>query len=136
MAERAHRTLSIESRHDRDYMTSSVSSDEGRSVPRSPSLRMASPQVSHRHSFSDHLRGVPPSPRSSRHFSQSSALAVQDLLNNPPKANSPDPVFTGRDWHSISVAELTDPKDLHWVEVDTGIEDATNVSLTFLPFTE
>ena len=127
MAERAQRTLSIESRHDKDYAVSSHSSDDGRSIPRSPSLRMASPQSSHRHSFSDQLRGVPPSPRSSRHFSQSSVPAVQDLLNNPPKANAADPAFTGRDWHSISVNELVDAKDVHWVEVDTGIEEATNV---------
>ena len=127
MAERAHRTLSIEPRHDKEHNTSSYSSDDGRGMPRSPSNRMASPQVSHRHSFSDHLRGVPPSPRSSRHFSQSSVLAVQDLLNNPPKAAAGDPAFAGRDWHSISVEELMDANDLHWVEVNTGIEDATNV---------
>ena len=130
MAERAHRTLSIDSRHDKDpaAASSSYSSDDGRGgLPRSPSIRMASPQVGHRHSFSDQLRGVPPSPRSSRHFSQSSVLAVQDLLNNPPKPAAGDPAFAGRDWHSIAVEELMDAKDLNWVEVDTGIEEATNV---------
>lgn len=87
---------------------------------------MPSPTVSHRLSFSEQLRGMPQSPRSSRHFSLSSA-GVQDLLNNPPKAGAEDPAFAGRDWHDIAVGELVNSKEVHFVEVDTGIEDATNV---------
>ena len=54
-------------------------------------------------------------------------LAVQELLSNPPKATAGDPSFAGRDWHSIAVDELVHAKDVHWVEVETGIEEATNV---------
>ena len=80
----------------------------------------------HRQSFSE-LRGIPPSPRASRQLSLSSA-GIQELLNNPPRSGAADPKFVGRDWHDIVVGELVDLKDLHFVEVDTGIEDATNVS--------
>ena len=34
----------------------------------------------------------------------------------------------GRDWRQISIGELVSPNDLRFVEIDTGIEDATNVS--------
>ena len=130
MAERAYKTLSNDHRSDRDSTaTSPRTSEEGRPIPpRSPSIRVSSPQISHRHSFSDQFRGVPPSPRSSRHFSLSSAAAVQDLLNNPPKAGAADPAFVGRDWHTISVGELVEQDEVRFVEVDTGIEEATNVS--------
>lgn len=53
--------------------------------------------------------------------------AVQDLLNNPPKAGAADPAFTGRDWHTIAVGELVKEEDVRFVEVDTGIEEATKV---------
>jgi hypothetical protein len=39
-----------------------------------------------------------------------------------------DPAFVGRDWREISIGELVSPDDLKFVELDTGIEDATNVS--------
>ena len=54
-------------------------------------------------------------------------VAVQDLLNNPPKAETADPKFAGRDWHTISAGELVDEQDVRFVEVETGIEEATNV---------
>ena len=92
---------------------------------------MPAPSPTHRHSFSDQFRGIPPSPRSSRNFFLSSA-GVQDLLNNPPKAGSADPSFLGRDWHGISVGELVDAKDVRFVGMETGIEDATNVSHDFV----
>ena len=53
--------------------------------------------------------------------------AVQDLLNNPPKAGAADPAFAGRDWHTIGVGELVKEHDVRFVEVDTGIEEATKV---------
>ena len=71
---------------------------------------------------------MPASPRSSRQFSLSSA-GVQDLMNNPPKAGAADPAFAGRDWHDIAVGELVDPTEVRFVELDTGVEDATNVSV-------
>lgn len=98
-------------------------------APRSPSIRVSSPTINHRHSFSESLRGVPPSPRTSRLFSQSNLAAFQELLNNPPKAGNADPAFAGRDWHTITAGELVDEKDVHFVDVDTGIEEATHVSL-------
>lgn len=93
-------------------------------------MRIPSPHVGHRHSssFSDSLRGIPPSPRSSRHPSISGIPGAQDLLNNPPKPDNLNPQFSGRDWHTIAVGELVDKSDVHFVEVDTGIEEATNVS--------
>ena len=48
-------------------------------------------------------------------------------MNNPPKAGAADPAFAGRDWHDIAVGELVDPTDVRFVELDTGVEDATNV---------
>ena len=96
---------------------------------RVPSMRLAqspSPSHSHRQSFTDQMRGLPPSPRANRHLSLSQAQ-IQDLVNNPPTAGSADPAFAGRDWQHISVGELVNPDDLHFVELDTGVEAATNV---------
>ncbi|MCJ1382388.1 cell separation during budding [Xylographa soralifera] len=89
-------------------------------------MSMPSPTAAHRHSFSEQLRGMPASPRSSRQFSLSSA-GVQDLMNNPPKAGAADPAFVGRDWHDIAVGELVDSAEVRFVELDTGVEDATNL---------
>lgn len=69
---------------------------------------------------------MPPSPRATRHLSFSQAQ-MQELLNNPPTAGSADPAFAGRDWQHISVGELVNPKDLRFVELETSVEDATNV---------
>lgn len=129
MAERAKKTLE-ESLKEKPTMTAQAS-EISRSPPsRTPSMRLnqaPSPTVSHRHSFSDQLRGIPLSPRSSRQFSHSSAAGVQELLDNPPKTGAEDPAFAGRDWHDIAVGELVDSKDVRFVEEDTSIEKATNV---------
>ena len=96
---------------------------------RTPSMRLThspSPSHSHRQSFTDQMRGLPPSPRSNRHLSLSQAQ-IQDLVNNPPTAGSADPAFAGRDWQHITVEELVNPEDLNFVELDTGVEAATNV---------
>ncbi len=77
---------------------------------------------------------MPPSPRQNRHLSFSQAQ-MQDLLNNPPTAGSADPAFAGRDWQTINVGELINPEDLRFVELDTGVEVATNVELQ-IPFTD
>lgn len=53
---------------------------------------------------------------------------MQELLNNPPTAGSADPAFAGRDWQHISVGELVNSNDLRFVELDTSVEAATNVS--------
>lgn len=109
---------------------SSRTSTDSRPMPsRTPSGRLGhtpSPGPGHRQSFTDQLRGMPPSPRSIRHLSFSQAQ-MQDLLNNPPTGGSADPTFAGRDWQHISVGELVNPKDLLFVELDTSVEAATNV---------
>lgn len=95
----------------------------------SPSLRlghMSNSASPHRQSFSESLRGVPPSPRSQRHPSLTQA-GVQELLNNPPVSTPADPAFVGRDWRTIQVGELVNAADLRFVELDTGVEAATNV---------
>lgn len=130
MAERAQKSLYQGSK---DTASGSLPSSEDARPPasRSPAMHLSafpSPTSSHRHSFSEHFVGMPASPRSSRQFSLSS-VGVQDLMNNPPKAGSADPAFAGRDWHHITVGELVNPADVRFVEVDTGIEDATNVSV-------
>ena len=103
---------------------------EPRPIPsRSPSGRrghLSSPSQSHRQSFTDQLRGLPPSPRAARHLSLSQ-LQIQELLNNPPTVGSADPAFAGRDWQHINVDELVHPKDLLFVEWGTSVETATNV---------
>ncbi|KAL8829469.1 MAG: hypothetical protein Q9170_006157 [Blastenia crenularia] len=106
------------------------SSEDLRSTPpRSPSIRLGptpTPIQSHRQSFTESLRGHPPSPRATRQPSLSQAQ-LQELLNNPPTAGTSDARFSERDWQTVGVGELCDPADLRFVEFDTGIEDATNV---------
>lgn len=96
-------------------------------------VQAPSPSTSHRQSFTDQLRGMPPSPRTNRHLSFSQAQ-MQELLNNPPTAGSADPAFAGRDWQHINVGELVNPKDLRFVELSTSVEDATNVGIQCLEF--
>ena len=79
----------------------------------------------HRPSFTEQLRH-PPSPRQQRHQSLSQSQFT-DLINNPPTAGQGDPRFAGKDWQRITVGELVNPEDLLFVELDTGIEEATNV---------
>lgn len=108
------------------------SSEDLRSTPsRNSSIRLGHtpiPVQSHRQSFTETLRGHPPSPRANRQPSLSQAQ-LQELLNNPPTAGSVDPNFSGRDWQTIGVGELCTSADVRWVEFDAGIEDATNVGL-------
>ncbi|KAF2851205.1 hypothetical protein T440DRAFT_467937 [Plenodomus tracheiphilus IPT5] len=106
-------------------LSSSVSSI-GRSPP-PPALKMSSPNPtsSHRSSFAEHMRGTPTSPRASRQPSLTQQ-ALQDLLNNPP-TKAGDPQFQGRDWRSIRLGEIVDPKLVRFVEYDTSVEDATSI---------
>jgi hypothetical protein len=53
--------------------------------------------------------------------------ALQSLIDNPPPPRNADPAFVDRDWREISIEELISPDDLRFVEMDTGIEEATNV---------
>lgn len=110
-----------------------VASPRSSTDSRSPSFRNNShrpPYLSsnhqHRQSISDSLRGAPASPRSRRQPSLTQS-AVQSLIDNPPARHHANPAFAGRDWRQISIGELVSPDDLKFVEIDTGIEEATNV---------
>ncbi|KAH8422783.1 cell separation during budding [Aspergillus melleus] len=112
---------------------SAIASPRSSTDSRSSSMRNQSLRLSHglsnhqhRHSLSETLRGAPGSPRSRRQPSLNQA-AIQSLIDNPPAPNHADPAFAGRDWREISIGELVSPEDLKFVEIDTGIEEATNV---------
>lgn len=49
------------------------------------------------------------------------------MLNNPPTKGG-DPKFQGRDWKSIRLGEIVDSSLVRFVEYDTSVEEATNVS--------
>ncbi|KAF2470356.1 uncharacterized protein BDR25DRAFT_34242 [Lindgomyces ingoldianus] len=97
------------------------------SGPRSPPpmLKMSSsPHSSHRSSFVENMRGIPPSsPRAQRQPSLSQQ-ALQDLLNNPPTKNGA-PEFVGRDWKTVRVGEIVDPAQVRFADYDTSVEEAT-----------
>lgn len=103
---------------------------QGAQADRTVPVPPASPHsgsLSHRSSFADGMRPHPPSPRNQRHPSLSQA-AVQELLNNPTPLNKPDARFKGRDWRSIEIGELVNTDDVRFVETNTSVEEATNVS--------
>ncbi|KAI0005218.1 hypothetical protein F4779DRAFT_630195 [Xylariaceae sp. FL0662B] len=79
---------------------------------------------SHRSSFAESFRGVPPSPRSQRHPSLTQA-ALQDLLNHPPAPRHQNPRFAGRDWRDVAIGELVTKDDVKWATMDTSVEDAS-----------
>ncbi|KAI0127369.1 hypothetical protein BJ170DRAFT_595238 [Xylariales sp. AK1849] len=83
---------------------------------------------SHRQSFVENLRGMPPSPRAQRHPSFTQA-AVQELLNHPPAPKTQHPRFAGRDWRDVHIGELVSKEDIKWVDMDTSVEDATMILL-------
>jgi hypothetical protein len=98
---------------------------------RTPRLPHVSSNHQHRQSFSESLRAAPGSPRARRQPSLTQA-AIQSLIDNPPAPNHVNPAFTGRDWREISIGELVSPDDLKFVELDTGIEEATNVRYSMI----
>lgn len=53
--------------------------------------------------------------------------AVQELINHPTSNKPRDPKFAGRDWRQISVGELVSKNDVRFVELNTGVEEATKV---------
>ncbi|RLL95742.1 hypothetical protein CFD26_103683 [Aspergillus turcosus] len=107
-------------------LASPRSSTDSRSPStRSQSLRLNHSNHQHRQSFSESLRAAPGSPRTRRQPSFTQA-AIQSLIDNPPAPKDVNPAFAGRDWREISIGELVRPDDLRFVELDTGIEEATN----------
>jgi hypothetical protein len=105
-----------------------LSSVEAPARHASPSLSHNGQTISHRSSFAENLRH---SPRSQRHpsFTQT---AVQELLNHPPATKAGDPRFVGRDWRQIRVGELVEKNEVRWAELDTEVEQATKVQVTFI----
>ncbi|KAI9724591.1 MAG: cell separation during budding [Chrysothrix sp. TS-e1954] len=95
-----------------------VSINRARSSPK--------PTSNHRQSWSQDLRGMPPSPRSQRHASLSQQ-SLQELLAYQPPAIQADNPFSGRDWRRITIGEVIDPGEVHFAELDTSVEDATNL---------
>ena len=97
-------------------------------TPRTPRVPSGS-NHRHRHSnsLSDVLRGVTPASTRSRRQPSLTQAALQSLIDNPPVRNADNPAFAGRDWRQISIGELVTPDDLGFVELDTGIEEATQV---------
>jgi hypothetical protein len=83
--------------------------------------------MAHRQSFTENIRGVPSSPRAHRQPSLSQA-ALQELLNNPPTSQHSQPEFEGRDWRTVQIGEIVDRSEVRFVEYDTSVETATNVS--------
>ncbi|KAJ5444053.1 Protein sds23 [Penicillium daleae] len=110
-------------------VTSPRSSTDTRSSWNQNQLRVSHmPPANHQHrqSLSETLRGPPGSPRNRRQPSLTQS-AIQSLIDNPPPPKNVDPAFIGRDWREISIGELVSPEDLQFVELDTGIEEATNI---------
>ncbi|KAF7714251.1 Uncharacterized protein PECH_008922 [Penicillium ucsense] len=110
-------------------VASSRSSTDSRSSRNQSQLRvthMPAANHQHRQSLSETLRGPPSSPRSRRQPSLTQS-AIQSLIDNPPPPKNPDPAFVDRDWREISIGELVSPGDLQFVELDTGVEEATNI---------
>ncbi|CAJ2508843.1 Uu.00g138690.m01.CDS01 [Anthostomella pinea] len=109
-------------RDTKDAKDSAISPAAPQRTPSSSSLHKSG--HSHRSSFAENLRGLPPSPRAQRHpsFTQS---AIQDLLNNPPNQKHHNPRFAGRDWRDVAIGELVAKDDVKWVEMDTSVEDAS-----------
>ncbi|KAI5925636.1 sds23/moc1 [Camillea tinctor] len=79
---------------------------------------------SHRSSFAENLRGLPPSPRNQRHPSLTQS-AFHDLLNHPPAPRHQNPRFAGRDWRDVAIGELVSKDDVKWVNMDTSVEEAS-----------
>ncbi|KAF4121612.1 CBS protein [Geosmithia morbida] len=101
----------------------SIGSSTSRTDRRSPSVSSIN-RSSHRQSFAENLRNIPPSPRQRQHSLTQSA--VQDLLNNPPPAHRHlNPQFANREWQDITVGELVSPGDVKWMSMDSTVEEAT-----------
>lgn len=59
-----------------------------------------------------------------------------DLINNPPTKHAheeEDSKFAKRDWRTIAVGEVVDLELVRFVEMDTSVEEATNLLITSGP---
>jgi len=51
---------------------------------------------------------------------------VQELIHQP-SSKGGDPRFAGKDWRQVKIGEFVQNDDVKWVELDTGVEEATKV---------
>ncbi|KAI2603006.1 uncharacterized protein GGS25DRAFT_509598 [Hypoxylon fragiforme] len=116
----------IYARGGRDSKETSISPPPPQRTGSSSSIHKSGHIITHSHrsSFAENLRGLPPSPRNHRHpsFTQS---AIQELLNHPPAPRQHSPRFAGRDWRDVAIGELVSKDEVFWVDMDTSVEDAT-----------
>ncbi|KAF2433671.1 hypothetical protein EJ08DRAFT_563399, partial [Tothia fuscella] len=104
-----------------------------RSPPKEHALSRtpSSPQMGgHRASLAENLRGNPTSPRQAYRSPSLSQQALKDLMDNPPTAKTGTDEFAGKDWRSIKVGEVVKRELVRFVEMDTSVEEATNVLIT------
>lgn len=97
-------------------------------LPRQPSPTAygPSPRLTSRPSTGSLRATHPPSPRSPSRHPSISQHSMADLLTTPPL---PKQEGVGlRDWRSVQVGELIDQLDLRFVELDTPVESACQVS--------
>lgn len=101
------------------------------SLSKSPPIKLpSSPSISHRSSLAENLRGGPQSPRQAHRSPSLSQQAFMDLINNPPTKHTHESEggrFAGRDWRGISVEEVIDLELVRFVEMETSVEEATNI---------
>ncbi|QDS71322.1 hypothetical protein FKW77_001994 [Venturia effusa] len=107
-----------------------------RSPPNSLTHPPPSPSLgSHRPSLTENLRANPTSPRTPYRSPSLSQQTLQELMNNPPTMSSSQggagksgkSEFAGRDWRDVKVGEVVDEELVRWVEMETSVEEATNV---------
>lgn len=106
---------------------SQQSNSSGRDQANFIDISSASPSPSrHRQSWSQELRGGLPALNSQRHGSLNQQ-ALQELLTNAPPMDKAETRFANRDWKHIQVKEVVDADEVHFAEIDTSVEEATNV---------
>ncbi|KIW00416.1 uncharacterized protein PV09_08121 [Verruconis gallopava] len=101
---------------------------------KSPPMKLpTTPSTSHRSSLAENLRGHPTSPRQAHRSPSLSQQAFMELINNPPTKHThegEESKYAGRDWKTIRVGEVVDLELVRFAEMDTSVEEATNILIT------
>lgn len=122
----ARSNMSVNTDAERSTKLPDVKSSPSPSPQRSHSSSSTS-RATHRQSFTESVRNLPPSPRH-RHPSLTQA-AIQDLVNHPPSTSRhQNPKFVGREWGDIAIGELVSIEDVRWIDIECSVEEATMVS--------
>lgn len=122
----AKSNMSVNTDAERSTKAADVKSSSSPSPQRSHSSSSTS-RATHRQSFTESYRNLPPSPRY-RHPSLTQA-AIQDLVNHPPSTSRhQNPKFVGREWGDITIGELVSLDDVRWTDIECSVEEATLVS--------